>query len=375
MEGGMRVRLAAHLKNWVSLIGAMIALVSLFMIVFLFVVSEFLRGGGLYLGLVIYILLPGIMISGLVLVPIGMVIQVRKERKHKEIEELVWPRIDLGNVEHRKAFFIFSVGTAIFLLMSAVGSYKAFHSTETVQFCGKLCHTVMKPEYTAYQRSPHARVVCVECHVGPGAGWYVRSKLSGLYQVYATLANTYSRPIPTPIKSLRPAREVCEQCHWPQKFYAYKLRLESHYLPDEENTRWDIKLVMKTGAEHPALGLKEGIHWHINPRVKIEYVAVDEKREEIPWVRFTDLETGRVMIYRDREYSISPEKLETLEIRTMDCMDCHNRPSHDYLSLSVAQGVTGQMEVAPLEGTLAFKHPVDIDEEWKGTSAVSVTRV
>ena len=371
----MRVRLAAHLKNWVSLIGAMIALVSLFMIVFLFVVSEFLRGGGLYLGLVIYILLPGIMISGLVLVPIGMVIQVRKERKHKEIEELVWPRIDLGNVEHRKAFFIFSVGTAIFLLMSAVGSYKAFHYTETVQFCGKLCHTVMKPEYTAYQRSPHARVVCVECHVGPGAGWYVRSKLSGLYQVYATLANTYSRPIPTPIKSLRPAREVCEQCHWPQKFYAYKLRLESHYLPDEENTRWDIKLVMKTGAEHPALGLKEGIHWHINPRVKIEYVAVDEKREEIPWVRFTDLETGRVMIYRDREYSISPEKLETLEIRTMDCMDCHNRPSHDYLSLSVAQGVTGQMEVAPLEGTLAFKHPVDIDEEWKGTSAVSVTRV
>ena len=326
----MKVRLATYLRNWVSLVGAMIALISLFMIAFLFVVTVFWGKGGVYLGLVTYILLPGIMISGLILIPVGMVLQARREKRLKRVEEPGWPRVDLNNPKHRNAFFTFSAFTAIFLLMSAVGSYKAFHFTETVQFCGKLCHTVMKPEYTAYQRSPHARVVCVECHVGPGADWYVRSKLSGLYQVYATLANAYPRPIPTPIKSLRPAREVCEQCHWPQKFYAYKLRLETHYLPDEKNTRWDIQLIMKIGAKHPALGLREGIHWHINPDVKIEYIATDKQREEIPWVRYTNLKTGETVVYQDKNNPLNPKEISKLEVRTMDCMDCHNRPSHDF---------------------------------------------
>ena len=119
----------------------------------------------------------------------------------------------------------------------------------------------MKPEHTAYQNSPHAKVLWASCHVGPGAGWYVRSKLSGAYQVYATLAKKYPKPIPTPIKNLRPAREVCEQCHWPQKFYAHKLRLETHYINDEENTRWDIRLIMKIGAEHSALGSQLYFLW------------------------------------------------------------------------------------------------------------------
>jgi hypothetical protein len=190
----------------------------------------------------------------------------------------------------------------------------------------------MHPEYIAYQNSPHARVTCVQCHVGPGAGWYVRSKLSGLYQVYATLTDIYPRPIETPIHNLRPARETCEQCHWPQKFYARKLRLETHYLPDEQNTRWDIRLIMKIGAEHPALGLKEGIHWHINPTIRVEYAARDDKREDIAWVRYTNLTTGEVKIYQDEDNPLEPGQLDTLEIRTMDCIDCHNRPSHLYRS-------------------------------------------
>ncbi|RMG29590.1 MAG: cytochrome C, partial [Methanobacteriota archaeon] len=278
----------------------------------------------------IYILLPAVMIVGLLLIPIGMLIQMRKIRKMKEHPAEEWPRIDLNLTTHRNAFFIFTGGTTLLLFLTAVGSYEAFHFTESVVFCGQLCHKVMHPEFTAYQNSPHARVACVECHVGSGASWYVRSKLSGLYQVYATIRNIYPQPIPTPIRNLRPARETCEQCHWPQKFYARQLRVESHFIPDEDNTQWDIHLIMKIGAEKSALGLREGIHWHINPNVKIEYIAADEEREQLPWVRYTNLETGEVIVYQDEENPLEKEQIQEGEIRTMDCMDCHNRPSHDY---------------------------------------------
>ena len=104
----------------------------------------------------------------------------------------------------RKTAALFLLAAVLFSLFSAVGIYQAYHYTESVEFCGLTCHKVMKPEYTAYQASPHARVRCVNCHIGPGAGWYAKSKLSGLYQVYAVLADVYPRPIPTPIENLRP---------------------------------------------------------------------------------------------------------------------------------------------------------------------------
>ena len=326
----MKLKLPASSQNWISLIGATIALISLFMIGFLFVLSTFMGEGGVYLGLVIFILIPAVLVSGLILIPVGMYVHIRRERKLGIVEHSAWPRIDLNNTRHRTGFFIFSVGTTIFLFLSALGSYEAFHFTESTTFCGKLCHYLMEPEYAAYQNSPHAKVACVACHVGPGAGWYVRSKMSGIYQLYATLTESYPKPIPTPISNLRPARDVCEQCHWPEKFYAQKLRLETHYLNDEKNTRWDIRLIMKIGAEHSTMGLQEGIHWHINPNVRIEYMATDERNEEIPWVRYINIETGDTTIYQDPDSPIDPTELNNYEVHVMDCIDCHNRPSHNY---------------------------------------------
>jgi len=317
-------------QNWLTLSGAMIALISLSMIVFLFVISLFSSAEHTYLGLVIYILLPTVMIIGLLLIPLGMWLTVRKEKRTGKHALPEWPKMDLNDTRHRHAFFIFTIGTTIFLFLSAVGSYEAFHYTESVEFCGTLCHNLMIPEYTAYQHSPHARVACVECHVGSGADWYVRSKLSGAYQVYATLADEYPRPIPTPIQNLRPARETCETCHWPQKFYSRKLRTETHFLGDEENTRWDYQLLMKIGGENVAEGYREGIHWHINPSVKVEYIASDESREELPWVRYTNMETGEVTVYNDEDDPLDEEMIKEENIRKMDCIDCHNRPSHDY---------------------------------------------
>lgn len=324
----MQMKVPESMQNWAALIGLTIASVSFFMIIVLFAVTAVIGEGGIYLGLVTYILLPAVMLAGLLIALAGILIS--RKKKSKEIKRPQWPLIDLSNPKHRRSFFLFFTGASVFLFFSLVGSYEAFHYTESVQFCGRLCHEVMEPEYTAYQHSPHARVSCVECHVGPGADWYVRSKLSGLYQVYSVLTNKYPEPIPTPIENLRPAREVCEQCHWPEKFYAHKLQFKQYYLSDEENTPWDLRLVIKTGPQHQAHGLKEGIHWHINPDIKIEYIAKDERRQELPWVRYTNQATGEVSVYENQDDPLEPEEIDHAEIRTMDCIDCHNRPSHDF---------------------------------------------
>ena len=175
-----KIVLPPSVKNWLSLSGVIIVFTSLFMIIFLFIAAIFVRGQAAYLGLITYILLPAVMLIGLLLIPAGMLLKIHKERQGITVPETRWPKIDLEEPHHRHAFFIFVIGTGFFLLISAVGSYEAFHYTESTQFCGTLCHRVMEPEHVAHQYSPHARVPCVSCHVGPGADWYMRSKLSGL---------------------------------------------------------------------------------------------------------------------------------------------------------------------------------------------------
>jgi nitrate/TMAO reductase-like tetraheme cytochrome c subunit len=372
----MKLKLPYSSQNWFSLIGATIAIISLFMIVFLFVIATLFEQEHSYLGLIVYILLPSIMIMGLLLIPIGMIITIRRRKKGEKSEVMDWPKIDLNDLRHRNAFFIFAIGTTIFLFLSAVGSYEAFHFTESTEFCGTICHRVMDPEYVAYQHSPHARVRCVDCHVGSGADWYVRSKMSGLYQVYAVLANVYPTPIPTPIRNLRPARETCEECHWPQKFYAQKLRLERHYLNDEENTQWDIRLKMKIGADHSALGLTEGIHWHINPDVLVEYIASDDRNEELPWVRYTNLKTSETIVYQDEDNPIEDSLITSTNIRAMDCIDCHNRPSHSYRppAFFVNDAITGGEIPHELPGIKSLAMGICAEEFTSSDSASSYIR-
>jgi hypothetical protein len=287
--------------------------------------------GGSYLGLFVFIILPVFLLAGLIMIPVGMVRRARRIKQGELTGKPIGMVLDMNNKRHWNATALFIYLTFFFLLLTGIGSYKAFHYTESNEFCGTLCHKVMEPEYTAYQGSAHARVNCVECHVGEGADWYVRSKLSGLYQVYSVLAKKYPTPIETPIHNLRPAQETCEKCHWPEKFYSYRIRSERHYLADQENTQWDIQLKMKIGSEFGARGLIEGIHWHINPNVKIEYVASNEKREQIPWVKYINLASGDTVMYNDLYETLDASALDTLELREMDCLDCHNRPSHHFL--------------------------------------------
>jgi len=327
------MKLPRSYYNLLSYIGTAIAGISFFMMLYLFAVAFIFERSSSYLGLFIYIILPVFLIIGLLLIPIGMLFELkRRKKKGKDYLKKAWPIIDLNVSKYRNAIIIFCIVSLFFLFLTGLGSYEAFHYTESVEFCGTLCHEVMEPEHIAYQNSSHSRVACVDCHVGSGADWYMRSKLSGLRQVHAVLTDNFSRPIETPITDLRPARETCEECHWPQKFYERQLRYSKHYLTDSLNTEWNISLQMKIGPTHSSLGLSEGIHWHINPDVKIEYIAKRDNRKKIPWVKYTNLATGEVTIYQDTIKPLKQKKLESSEPRNMDCIDCHNRPSHHYLT-------------------------------------------
>lgn len=326
------MKLPPSSKNWLTIIGSIIAVINLALIILLFIISTIFNKGNSNLGLFIYIILPGFMIMGLLVIPIGIIRERKRIRRSGITGEKRFPKIDLNDPRHRNAFLIFAVSTVIVLFLSTLGSFQAFHITESVEFCGTLCHQVMEPEYTAYQNSPHANVSCVECHVGSGASWYVKSKLSGLHQVYAVLTKTYPTPIETPLHDLRPARETCEKCHWPQKFYSRTLATNKYYLTDSLNSEVNITLQMKIGPEHTQLGLTEGIHWHINPNVNIEYVSENDKRENITFVKYTNKSTGTVKIFRNDSNPISDSLLSVSQTRSMDCIDCHNRPSHNYKS-------------------------------------------
>ncbi len=319
--------------NNISYLGTIIAAIAWITLIFFIIQIYIFRINNVYFDLYTFVITPIFLIVGHLLIPIGMYRTRKKLKKGDLVSEDKLLVLNLKDSKTRNAILIFSVVSIFFVISTIVGSYKAFHYTESVEFCGKLCHKVMQPEYVAYQNSPHARVNCAECHIGEGADYYVKSKMSGLRQVYKYILGTYPRPIATPIENLRPARETCEKCHWPQKFYTNSLRKEKYFLADSANTEWNITLNMKIGSSHQSMGLAEGIHWHINPDFQIDYKS-NPKRDEILWVRITNKKTGEAIVYKNDEIAVKADSLKKLEERGMDCMDCHNRPSHEFRSPS-----------------------------------------
>jgi NapC/NirT cytochrome c family protein len=321
------------IHNRISYVGtaiAALAAIAFGFLLFLHSVTDAARAP--YASLVIFIFVPAALVAGGVLIPLGMLVERRHVRRTGKQSIPKFPVLDFNDPRQRNLTFLFVVGTMVILFASVFGSYQAYESTESVAFCGTLCHSVMKPEYTTYEYSPHARVKCVDCHVGPGAEWYVKSKLTGLYQVYAVLFDKFPRPIAGPISSLRPAQATCEQCHWPEYFFEEKAKRITHFLPDEHNTRWDINLLVKIGGGRPGTLHTGGIHWHMNINNRVEYIATDPDRQQIPWVRVSDRSTGRVTEYMSTAAPLTPDDRAKAMVRTMDCIDCHNRPSHIFLS-------------------------------------------
>jgi len=315
-------------QNTISLIGVVLTTSSAITLMGFWIYDFVLPGPPHpYVGILLFLILPALFLLGLILVPIGILLRRRKLRAAGELPTL-YPAIDLGTPMVRNGLLFVGVATLLNVLIFGFASYRGVSYMDSTTFCGLTCHTVMAPEYSAYQNSPHARVECVDCHIGPGAGWFVRSKLSGLRQVFAVTLKTYSRPIPSPVEYLRPARETCEQCHWPQRFSGDKFLVKTNYKDDEKNTPLTTALVLKIGGgTRPG---SAGIHGrHLDIGSRIHYISIDEHRQVIPVVYYTD-DQGKTVEYVSSDIKATKEQLAKGESRAMDCIDCHNRPTHAF---------------------------------------------
>ena len=338
------------MHNRVSLAGAVLAATSgvLFLAVFLLDLFGFHTNP--YIGILFFLVFPAIFAVGLLLIPIGTMVERRRRRAGRAPSDLHWPRVDLNDPRQRRTVFAVALLTIVNLLVVSLATYRGVEFMDSVTFCGQVCHAVMQPEFAAYQDSPHSRVTCVECHIGPGAPWFVRSKLSGTRQVFAVLMASHERPIPSPVENLRPARDTCERCHWPEKFHGDKIKTIREYADDEQNTETATTLRIHIGGGSERLGLAAGIHWHMNVANEIEYIALDEARQSIGYIWLRSRQ-GEV-----REYfaeGVTPDQLAGRERRRMDCMDCHNRPAHPF-ALSAGRAVDTAIAIGEIAPTLPF---------------------
>ena len=306
-------------QHWLSLLG--LALLATALISWLFVLPQQIRGhvDNPYVGIVVFLILPAVFFTGLLLIPAGVYLSKRKIRRG--LDEGTFDR----KIALQRIAWFFGVTTLLNILVGTQVTYRAVEHMETPQFCGGTCHT-MNPELAAYQNSPHSRVECVECHVAPGAAGWISSKTSGIRQLVETVLNTYPRPIPSALESNRlvPARETCENCHWPQKLGGVRLRVFGKYADDEANTRSETVLLMLVGGNQIS-----GIHGaHFGPGVHIRFAAADPARQTIPWVEFRNSATGDF-----RKFAIADPPSDSagaLPAFEMQCVDCHNRPTHTF---------------------------------------------
>lgn len=276
-----------------------------------------------YAAIVTFLIFPTGAVLGLLLIPFSGLMRRKKWFKNNLNKPNLM--IDFGNKTHRRTVFLFLVLSVVNLSVFALVVYEAYHFTESDFFCGAICHTVMDPEYTAYQRSSHAKVGCVSCHIGSGAEWYVKAKLSGLRQVKAVIDGSYSTPIPAPVEHLRPAQDTCEACHWPEKFHGKKIKQFITYTNDDLENPEIEEIALHIGGRNPVTDTFEGIHWHVSNNVKVQYESLDNKRTSIGKIKVTK-PSGVT-----EEYSIEGDEEQKVgKWRTMDCVDCHNRPTHVY---------------------------------------------
>jgi hypothetical protein len=275
-----------------------------------------------YAGLVVFVALPLPFVLGLLLIPLGARLQRRKLARHPDaIAD--WPVLDFRLARVRRAALVVTALTAVNAVIVLLAGYGSLRWMESPSFCGQVCHTPMHPQFTAWRSSSHARIRCVECHIGEGAGAFVHAKLSGVRQLAHVASNAFPRPIPPGAQMERGAQaETCLGCHQPGRLTGDRIRVIREYADDEANAETTTVLQMHVGEGSAA---KRAIHWHADPNIKIEYVTTDPRRETIPYVKVTDAK-GSV-----KEFVLpdTPEAaIEAGTRRVMDCVDCHNTVGH-----------------------------------------------
>src|SRR5574340_1183646 len=350
-------------NNWLSLLGVVI--VTTATVFWLFLLPTTLAGEvhNPYMGILAFMVVPAFFLLGLGLIPLG--IYMKRRRARGSLHPADFPPLTWQNKDLRRLVLFVGITTAVNLVIASQFAYGAVTYMGGVTFCGQTCHTVMQPEYTAYQNSPHARVECVACHIGPGASWFVRSKLSGVGQVFAVTFHTYETPIPTPVRNLRPARETCEACHWPEKYGEDRVRVINKFADDEQNTNTKTVLLMKIGGGNHGVGIHGT---HLGPGVKIRYMPSDESRQNIPWMEYTG--PGRRTVY-----AVADAKTQGLPVREMDCMYCHNRPSHTFELPERA--VDGAMHAGEVSASLPFmkKKAIEVLKKQYSSREAAATQI
>ena len=311
-------------NNPISLAGGAITTASGVTIIAYWLVELFGRpNDNPYLGIIFFLLLPALFIAGLVLIPVGVWARHKKLQKAGLIPA-EFPRIDLNDRIFRHGLDIVLVATIVNLLVVSVASYRGSAYMDSPQFCGQSCH-VMHPEYTAYKISAHSHVDCVACHIGAGAAAYFSAKVNGTKQILEVTFDRYPTPIPSPVESLRPARYTCEGCHTPARFIGEKLLVKSSFADDEKNTETQSVVVLHLGGLD-GLSHLTGIHGiHLG---HIEYVATDPTRTSIPWVQKRNDDGAETVFTSLPAGSGIPQG----ERRVMDCIDCHNRAAHTFVT-------------------------------------------
>lgn len=335
--------------NWLGRIGVILTTSSFITFIFL----EILRLGGIltnaYIGLITYLTFPTLFIIGLLLIPVAWWRQRRKEKR--PWKDLLARRFGENEIEPRpvgsRLFAMIGLLTGINVLFMAGASFRTLHFMDTAEFCGTACHGVMNPEWTTYQVSPHARVKCVECHVGEGVDALIDSKLNGARQMLLFNLDSYDKPIHTPVKQLRPARETCEKCHWPEKFYGERMDIFTRYDRDfDSSPRYStLNLKIDTGK----VANRAGIHWHIGKQNKVRYTSIDDERRTM--IRVESLQPdGSYRQFSNRRETAAADSGQ--EFRVMDCVDCHNRATHIYEEPEDA--LDHRMSLGQIDRTLPF---------------------
>ena len=310
-------------RNWITLAGVALTTVSAVLFLFFFFLDLAGFHPNPYLGIATFLLLPGAFVVGLLLIPLGMWRTRRRAAQGKRVS--TWPTLDFSHASVRRNAIVVLALSGINVAIIGMASLKSVEYVDSTGFCTGVCHTPMQPEALAHQRSVHASISCASCHIGPGPEGFARAKLGGVRRLNGVMAGSYSRPIPTPVHDLPSASGTCESCHRSTKYVGERTRDIRYYSDDETNTEQITQLTFKVGGGGWERGGPHGIHWHASPTTRVEYIAMDEKRETIPWVRVTD-HRGQ-----PREYvadGFSRDTAATASVRVMDCTDCHNRQGH-----------------------------------------------
>ena len=243
------------------------------------------------------------------------------------------------------------IGLAIFLVFSALGSYKVFHYTESNEFCGTMCHKVMEPDLESGEETIYKddsltitqaqmdtlefrQMDCLDCHNRPSHDY----KSPRYYFDNAITAGRIPKDLPD-IKIA--SMEVLRQ-DYPTKdsaFHAMDVGIKEYY----EFMYEEIYDTNMAQIESSIAVIQSQYALNAFPEMNVKWKDYPN--------HLGHLESNGC--YRCHNDSF---KSENGRLISRDCTLCHS---------IMSQGTPGSMEVATESGSLEFKHPIDIKGKWR----------